>query len=463
MTTRRPIGDVRRLLVAAAAVASFIGAPLTGPSSSRARAAAPVLFDVAAAVECHDRTTSEFAAENPGERLIEARYQISVMVPTLSSEAVDQLLVFIDSPPQRLRVVDFAPRAVTASDVVGPITTVETRESQSHAEAAIGSTLLGGWGVLEWKAGPSAGAGRSDRSLIVETYDRQPPREVVVTAGTVHRGHGVFFKLRRHGHVTLEGVHELTCLYAVPATWRGDGVRLIAEAHGPPRSNWLGGSQRLGRRQVRIGLYLAGDAQGRQRARQFALAAAPSGAPERSDRAVPTDTAKPLVPAESLDVVGAAAPFGGSHWRSQWHTAESLDVVGAAALVEALEQGEVSETGPSSLAGWLPLLFSDRRLRPTCEAAPRSARPAASAAAAADTSNDAQAEGDALPAASHDEESTAHPDAASEPTVAPDTAEPAGVPGPTAPQEPAESVVPDDADECSVTPGSSAATAPQPA
>jgi hypothetical protein len=99
-----------------------------------------------------------------------------------------------------------------------------------------------------------------------------PPLDVVVASGTIHQGHGVYFKLKPSTQTTLEGMKLFSAICAVPSGWRGGCLKLRCEALALDRGvipafdrQVEGGSAVFG-----LALYLEGDGEAERLANHIA-------------------------------------------------------------------------------------------------------------------------------------------------------------------------------------------------
>ena len=137
---------------------------LIGGGSSMVMAAGPAIeFDMAPAIECRDVTTPEFAATHADLKVIEALVQVSVRLTQGNASDVRELIVEIDSPEQRLLVLDYTPGQTLESSVEGPIEVTKTHETS----ATLGGGLSGGaglpFGPITAQLTPNAALGKSQR------------------------------------------------------------------------------------------------------------------------------------------------------------------------------------------------------------------------------------------------------------------------------------------------------------
>ncbi len=252
-----------------APVGSFILLFALAPTAQAERLR--VRFDVNSAAECVDITPEEFAATNPHEKIVEAKFLISVFVDSGDAADLAEVIVFIENPERRLRVVDFLPKTELATDIAGHIEVVDTTEAAETADASLGGAVTVEYGMLKATASPSAGAGKQHRTTQKQTYQRLPPQELVLAAGTMNRQHGVFFKLRPSSQHVLEGMHELVCRFAVPKTWRGDYLVVRCEGRRAESSFLSREPLVCGHQCMYVGLYLRGDAWAKHLAQSLTL------------------------------------------------------------------------------------------------------------------------------------------------------------------------------------------------
>jgi len=113
--------------------------------------------------------------------------------------------------------------------------------------------------------------GHTRRTTRTETSRAPPPSRVVVSSGTMHTEHGVFFKLRPSRDSALEDSHEFTVRFVVPRQWRGDWVQLTCRARSIQKGFSFATAQ-PDAANVYMGLHLAGDIEAQQAAHRLAHA-----------------------------------------------------------------------------------------------------------------------------------------------------------------------------------------------
>ena len=192
-------------------------------------------FDTASLISCRDVTTEQFSAANPLERLVEAKFQVTAIVQRRDTEGMQYVYQFL-SPTGLLRVVDYQPKTEQASSVAGNVAVEKKQESNKSLGLSVS-------GSFESLLHGTAGSDLSSKNGSNIRYELKPPMKVVLVAGTVDRGTGVYFKLRPSPARPLEGMHEFVVVMRVPRSWRGDMMYLHASPSGcitetgPPRTS----------------------------------------------------------------------------------------------------------------------------------------------------------------------------------------------------------------------------------
>jgi hypothetical protein len=229
--------------------------------------AADVRFDVVPVVGCRDVTSAEFAAVNPHERLCEARFQLSSLIPRGGEDELVQYLYRIESPHRGFVVVDYLPQTTLATDVVKHLSVEKHRETHHD----LGISVSGQYNKLAQGAA-SASNGKSIKSHV--RYELLPPLELLASSGTISRGSGVYFKLRPSRRNSLEGAKEFVLVLRVPREWRGDYVQVRCEAVGRQTHllPTIESEKVWGAADFLVALYAEGDVEAQQIASSFAVA-----------------------------------------------------------------------------------------------------------------------------------------------------------------------------------------------
>ena len=237
------------------------------PPAKTAQAAEPALaFDFGRTIECRDVTPEDFAQRYPDRRIVECSLRLSAYLVSGDVAEVEAIRVEISDVDKRLRVHDFAPRTKLESQFTGEIEWTKTTEKSHTLGGSLGGAVPLCVGGLPAQVTPSISGGTGGKETVTESQKRIAPQQVVVASGTMNEEHGVFFTLRPSPTTSLEGVHELSVQFVVPAYWRGDAVRVACQATGQQKMLWITQQKVWGRKSTAVALYLAGDAQARNAA-----------------------------------------------------------------------------------------------------------------------------------------------------------------------------------------------------
>jgi hypothetical protein len=222
-----------------------------------------VAFDLPDMIECRDVTTQDFAVGHPFQKVIEARFRVSVRILAGDESEIVDFLYIVASPDKKMRFQDFSPRTTLESTVADDhIEITDTTENSNAIEA---STHLG------YKA---LGLGLSKNKGLKKTgsshFKQIAARSLVVASGTTDREHGLFFRLMPSKGASLEGAKEFTFRATVSRTWRGDWCTISCAARAKSRV-FLSKSVAMpaGVEQAQVGMYLAGDAEAGRLAEQL--------------------------------------------------------------------------------------------------------------------------------------------------------------------------------------------------
>lgn len=195
-----------------------------------------------------------------GEKLVEARFEISSIIVAGSERDITQFVFQLQSLQRTMQVYDYQPRSARDTSITGNVAITEGRENSNSS----GFDLTGRY--QEW-TNATLHLGESQKENGSRRFDRLPPLETVVASGTIFRGTGVYFKLHTTDRQLLEGATTISVLWRVPADWRADYVHLRCFAEGRVRGQNL---QRVGQRDFLIPVALAGDREAQQAAARFA-------------------------------------------------------------------------------------------------------------------------------------------------------------------------------------------------
>jgi hypothetical protein len=161
---------------------------------------------------------------------------------------VKQCTYTLSDPNGALAVLDWLPRTELRTEFAKPI------QFNKEQSAKIGINMSAHYIVTT--AGDVGGQLKSGTA-----YELLPPQEIVLASGTVHQGHGVYFKLRPSTQTTLEGMKLFSAICAVPRGWRGGCLKLQCEAVGVERGLIPGIERHVGSGTALFGvaLYMEGD------------------------------------------------------------------------------------------------------------------------------------------------------------------------------------------------------------
>jgi hypothetical protein len=150
-------------------------------------------------------------------------------------------------------------------------------------------------------------------------YELVPPQECVAASGTISRGFGVYFKLRRMRQSLLEGAKQLVFVFRAPRTWRGDFLHVHCEAMGIQRGvlRQLDEEVSCGQAEFLVALYLEGDEESKRVAERFVDAASELRRTADRNRRQIRKQAYPTVLHEFGGAIGAVEPRISDTWLSE--------------------------------------------------------------------------------------------------------------------------------------------------
>ena len=218
-----------------------------------------VVFDVPLITECRDVTPQGFREAYKRE-IIEAVFKVSPQL--LEGEERDlKRLHYEISTEQQMPVVSYLPNAEVTTDVVNG--TIAIQNSSHHGEVSFRYLIL-----------PTTGDGnlKGDLESSHAQFGLLAPKQLLMAAGTIERGCGVYFELRQSSQDTLQKQREFACLFDVPVAWRADAVTIRCNAKGTKRG--LGGlldsDVACGSGLLCVGLYKRDDGEAREYANMLA-------------------------------------------------------------------------------------------------------------------------------------------------------------------------------------------------
>ena len=210
---------IRDLIASSAGVQLFVSILfLTLPL----QAETAIQFDVPALVAAKRITTDAPAGlSHP----IEIRLPVSLNIDDGDRLEIDQLEIEIAWIRRRWPVVDYSPQTALHSEIVGTVK-VEQRQDQT---SGAGLNLTSGY--FEMISGGGNVQHSRSRGETVR-FEKTPPHQVLVSAGTIQRGTGVRFRLHPSATTALEGSHELVMTFSVPDDWRSGLLKVSCRAEG---------------------------------------------------------------------------------------------------------------------------------------------------------------------------------------------------------------------------------------
>lgn len=215
-----------------------------------------------------------------GGDVVEVRFQITALFDN-DVKGVHEIVYTILSPDQTLSVLDFEPKQELFSLIDGPIEVESTSGVNQSFDATLSATSPLPLGPVSGQAVLGTNANRSEQASQTQRYTELAPKQLILAAGTVRRGTGVFFKLRPWAQGALEGRKEFVVRFVAPKGWRNGQVVFRGEAT-VARRGPLGEEKSIRGADHVVGLYLEDDAEARRTAWEVASKTlAPLGAEKR--------------------------------------------------------------------------------------------------------------------------------------------------------------------------------------
>jgi len=229
------------------------------------------VFDVPDKIECRDVTPAKCAAAHPDVKVIEATIRISASLEEGTEDSIVDFTYMISSPEMRLKILDYLPNNVLESQYADDRIEVTDRVEDSDSTSL---EALAGYSIFSLSATKS----QVNRRTESNQYERIAPKALVLASGTMNRGHGVFYKLRRSNTVSLEGAKEFTFLARVPKHWRGDWCSVVCTSRANKKSLLGQSIVSAGAARVDVGLHMVGDQEAADLSRQLCRAQEADGA-----------------------------------------------------------------------------------------------------------------------------------------------------------------------------------------
>ncbi len=243
----RPNFSIQCFLLASVAI------PTTLASSSPAADPPLVQFDL-------PTTAVAIPADDPN--LVQIELRLSSLIESLQTPAVSQWMVRCIPRDPSILIADYSPRTETGSHVLTPMKIKTTDEESQSTGFAVDGTYAN-------LAHANMGADRGKKTSNVVEFDRVAPQQAVTATGTIHRGKGVFFKLRWTATQVLEGERSFQVTLSVPERWRGGlmDVFVVAQAGSTSTSapwnlaSWDRDPKTIGEANFVVALYRQGDSE----------------------------------------------------------------------------------------------------------------------------------------------------------------------------------------------------------
>ena len=226
-------------------------------------------FDFPKVVACRDVTLPE--ASESERRAIEIVIPVSVRFQHTETRLIEEIDIDLNTASEELHVCRFYPATELTSDLADPIERTTTTEKSRRVNGAFGGELPLVGGDLVAHLTPSVSGTLGNRETSVEKTSRFAPKQPVIVSGTKDRRRGVFFKIKRSSQTTLEGVHDLTIVFEVPADWQSGSLQVTCRALGRKKLfGFVQQSRMFGETIAPVYLYLEGNGPGRQTAQRKA-------------------------------------------------------------------------------------------------------------------------------------------------------------------------------------------------
>ena len=158
---------------------------------------AVIRFDLPPTVVAKPTVTDERTTN-----IVECQFRVSSLIASPDSPQIDQWLVVCQPRDAELTIVDYCPKTDSESDIEGSIEVKTSREST----ASMGLSLDGNYGSV---VRANIGADKGNKNTNSRQFALAAPQQAVTASGTINRGRGVYFKLRRSARQILEGEKEL--------------------------------------------------------------------------------------------------------------------------------------------------------------------------------------------------------------------------------------------------------------
>jgi len=215
-----------------------------------------VRFALPATTACRDVTPAGFLATPERARLLEIKLPVSMVVTRGEVQRVEELAIEVRLDDAALVVHQFSPATRLETEFASEIQVKTTTGGDRQFDASLGGVLPISGGVAHLT--PSITAGSAEHQSATETATRKPPKQAVVVSGALNHRRGAFFKFRRSSQTTLEGEHELSLTFAVPAQWERGQLTVACQARGERKVLFVKQRKIWGSTTAPVNLHLAG-------------------------------------------------------------------------------------------------------------------------------------------------------------------------------------------------------------
>lgn len=209
-------------------------------------------FDVPDKIECKDVTPAKCAAAHPDLKVIEAKVRISASLEEGSEDSIVDFTYMIASPKMRLKILDYLPNTTLESQYADDRIEVADRVEDTTTTNIEG---IAGYSIFSLNAALNQVNKRTENNQ----YERIAPKSLVLASGTMNRGHGVFYKLRRSNTASLEGAKEFTFLAIVPKDWRADFCTIVCTSRANKKTLLGSTVVSAGAVRVDVGMHMGDD------------------------------------------------------------------------------------------------------------------------------------------------------------------------------------------------------------
>ncbi len=244
---------------------AFVLSIVFGILAAEAMAKDRITFDAIDQVACTDITDQSFAEKFPGDRLLEAKFEISTLFHGSESSGIE-LFYQIYNPGHSIRILDYSPRTELTSEYNGGIKHQLTDEKLSSIgfNASANVEHIGALG---------ANLGGHKKKNATQTYEKLAPKKLLTASGTISRAGGVYYKLKTSNQTTLEGSRTFVVRFRVSQYWNGDVIQVHCAAR--RKKSGFGSSNELeplSRGDFLVATYLASDSNARRVVQNFSKA-----------------------------------------------------------------------------------------------------------------------------------------------------------------------------------------------